>query len=407
MTVRLAGPCVGLFLAIFLTLAGTSLAAAPGGPGHSGRYHKHVCGSAGPGHARCHAEIETDASGNPLAGSGPGGGYIASELRSAYKLGAASTNNGAGRTIAIVDAYDAPTVASDLSTYRSQTGLTAIATSNCSVTTSTTPCFQKVNQAGQSSPLPSPNSGWAQEISLDVEMASAICPNCNILLVEASSNSYANLGTAVNTAASLSPAAISNSYGGGEFSGETSYDHYYTHPGSTVTVSSGDSGTGSEYPATSPGVVAVGGTHLVSSTSTRGWSETVWSGAGSGCSAVEARPSWQPLVDSNCPRRAEADVSAVADPNTGVSVYDSYASTNGTNWYVFGGTSVAAPIVASVSALAGNGAGPGVPYTRTSSFFDVTSGHIGRCRRDPKICNAGTGWDGPTGIGTPNGIGGF
>jgi subtilase family serine protease len=406
MKLRLAGPCIGLFLSIFLLPVGAALAAQPGGPGHSGHYHKRVCGSPAHGAARCHAQIETDASGTPLAGSGPGGGYVASELRSAYNLAAASTGSGAGRTIAIVDAYDAPTAFADLNTYRSQTGLPPIS-ANCSVQTSTTPCFQQVNQSGQASPRPAANSGWAQEISLDVQMASAICERCNILLVEAKSNYMTDLGAAVDTAASFGPAAISNSYGGGEFSGETSYDHFYTHPGATITVSSGDSGTGAEYPATSPGVMAVGGTQLVSSTSSRGWSETVWSGAGSGCSAVELRPSWQPLVDPNCGRRAEADVSAVADPNTGVSVYDSYGSTNGTNWYVFGGTSVAAPIVASVSALAGHGAGPGVPYAHASSLYDVTSGRNGRCKRDPKICNAGSGWDGPTGLGTPNGLGAF
>src|SRR6185436_16183615 len=167
---------------------------------------------------------------------------------------------------------------------------------------------------------PRGDAGWAQEISLDLDMASAICPNCKILLVEAKTNSFANLSAAVNRAAAMGATVISNSYGGSEFSGETSSESAYNHPRIMITVSWGDAGYGVEFPAASRYVTAVGGTHLVRSATARGWTETVWSGAGSGCSAYIAKPSWQ--TDAGCARRTVADVAAVADPNTGVAVYD-------------------------------------------------------------------------------------
>jgi len=183
-------------------------------------------------------------------------------------------------------------------------------------------------------------------------------------------------------------------------------------------VSSGDSGYGVEFPAASNHVVAVGGTSLTRNTSARGWSESAWSGAGSGCSAFYSKPSWQ--TDPSCAARMEADVSAVADPNTGVAVYDSYGSSNGQNWYVFGGTSVASPIIASVFGLAGNAGtvnyAAQLLYTHAGSLFDVTSGGNGSCSGRRKhggssgaayFCTAGPGYDGPTGLGTPNGTAAF
>jgi len=236
-------------------------------------------------------------------------------------------------------------------------------------------------------------------------MVSAICPNCHILLVEASSNSFANLSTAVDTAARLGANAISNSYGGSEYSSETSDQTHYNHPGIAITVSSGDNGYGVEFPAASQYVTAVGGTSLKRSGSS--WSETVWSGAGSGCSAYIAKPSWQ--TDSGCSKRTVADVSAVADPNTGVAVYDSLRYQGRSGWLVFGGTSVAAPIIAGVYALAGNASSVtygSFPYSHTSSLHDVTSGSNGSCGSS-YLCTGKTGYDGPTGLGTPNGTGGF
>jgi hypothetical protein len=324
-------------------------------------------------------------------------GYGPSDLQSAYSL--PSGTAGAGQTVAIVDAYDDVTAENDLAVYRAQYGLAPCTTASG--------CFKKVNQTGGSTP-PSANASWGQEISLDIDMVSAICPNCHILLVEANSASFADLGTAVNTAASLGGNAISNSYGGGESSAETTtYDAYYNHPGHAITVSSGDNGYGVEYPAASRYVTAVGGTSLSRASNSRGWSETVWSGAGSGCSAYEPKPSWQ--TDTGCARRTVADVSAVANPSTGVAVYDSTAYRGASGWMVFGGTSVASPVIASVYALAGNGGSVNYgssPYGNLSALFDVTSGSNGSCGSS-YLCTGETGYDGPTGNGTPNGAAAF
>jgi subtilase family serine protease len=255
-------------------------------------------------------------------------------------------------------------------------------------------------------------------------MVSAICPNCHILLVEASTASTANLGTGVNEAVKLGATEVSNSYGGSESRSDTSYDtEYYNHPGVAITASSGDDGYGVEYPAASPYVTAVGGTSLTAAPGTaRGWSETAWNDAGSGCSADDSQPSWQHSVSAItavCSKRAVADVSADADPNTGVSVYDSFSYQGYSGWLVFGGTSVASPIIASVYALAGNASSisnGSFPYAHTASLNDVTSGSNGSCgvktgRRSTSpntvLCQAAAGWDGPTGLGTPNGVGAF
>ncbi|HCI80947.1 MAG TPA: peptidase S8, partial [Ktedonobacter sp.] len=243
---------------------------------------------------------------------------------------------------------------------------------------------------------------------LDLDMVSAICPNCHILLVEASSASLTNLGAAVNEAAKLGATEISNSYGGGESSSDTSYDTtYYNHPGIAITASAGDSGYGAQYPAASQYVTAVGGTSLTKASNARGWSETVWSGTGSGCSSYDPKPSWQ--TDSGCSHRTVGDVSAVADPNTGVAVYDSYVYQGASGWLVFGGTSVASPIIASVYALAGNATSVtygSYSYSHTSSLNDVTSGSNGSCG-GTYLCTGEPGYDGPTGNGTPNGTGAF
>ena len=359
--------------------------------------------------ASCQSHVVTaDGGATPLATQTYQYGYTPQNLSNAYKWAdpTGSSWSWNGQTIAIVDAYDNPNAYSDLTTYRSQFGLPPCTTSSG--------CFRKINQRGGTTP-PSGDVGWGQEIALDLDMASAVCPSCKILLVESDSNSLANLGAAVDQAAAQGANAISNSYGAGEFFGETSYESYYNHAGVAVTVSSGDSGYGVEFPAASRYVVAVGGTSLTSDSSARGWSESAWSGAGSGCSSQVTKPSWQ--TDSGCSKRTVADVSAVADPNTGVAVYDSYGSTGGNNWYVFGGTSVAAPIIAGVYGLAKNAGSidypARYPYASPSSLFDVTSGSNGNCTRKRKsttaayLCTAGSGYDGPTGLGTPNGTSGF
>src|SRR5205823_1935460 len=210
-------------------------------------------------------------------------------------------------------------------------------------------------------------------------------------------------GTAVNTAVSLGAKYVSNSYGGSEDGTEnTSDSSYFHHPGVAITASTGDSGYGISYPASSQYVTAVGGTSLSRSSSSRGWSESAWSDAGSGCSSSVAKPSFQ-NVTTGCSKRADSDVSAVADPQTGVAVYQTYG---GSGWAVYGGTSASSPIIAAVYALAGT---PGssdtpaaYPYSHTGNLYDVTSGSNGSC--SPSVlCTAGAGWDGPTGLGTPNG----
>lgn len=352
------------------------------------------------------AETGKAAKVTPKASAASPTGYGPSDLQDAYGLTDAASSSGSGETIAIVDAYDDPNAAADLAKYRTYYGLPACTVANG--------CFKKVSQSGSTTSLPSADSGWAEEESLDLDMASAVCPNCKILLVEATSSSMANLGKAVNEAVTLGAKFVSNSYGGSESSSDTSYDtSYFKHAGVAITVSAGDEGYGAEYPAASKYVTSVGGTALSTSSTTRGWTEKVWNtssteGTGSGCSAYDAKPTWQ--TDTGCAKRTISDVSAVADPATGVSVYDSYGVTAG--WYTFGGTSASAPIIAAVYALAGT---PGssdypasYPYADTSALNDVTSGSNGTCSSSAAyLCTAKSGYDGPTGLGTPQGTDAF
>jgi hypothetical protein len=390
-----------LALATLFGVAGTT--SAPAAPIQLQRFGNvfalPVCGLlSAPGSAHCFAKVVTDSRGNPIDGKpsltrmATPSGYGPSDLRSAYKV----TGTGSSSyTIAIVDAYGYTNAEKDLATYRSQYGLPACTTANG--------CFKKVNEKGLTSSYPRNDTGWDQEQALDLDMASAMCPNCKILLVQANTSSLSDLATAVNTAARLGAKAISNSYGGGE-SGTSSYESAYNHSGVAITVSSGDSGYGVQFPASSPHVTAVGGTSLKRASNTRGWAETVWNGAGSGCSAVYSKPSWQ--KDGLCARRTVADVSAVADPNTGVAVYGP-ASRTRTGWMIFGGTSVAAPLVAGVYGANGGTATYGQdPYNHVSALFDVTSGSNGSCGGS-YLCTGVSGFDGPTGLGTPNGTTAF
>ena len=319
-------------------------------------------------------------------------GYSPANLRSAYNVSATGSSS---TIVAIVDADGYTNAESDLGVYRSQFGLPSCTTANG--------CFKKLNQSGQQGNYPAQNTGWAQESALDLDMASAMCPNCKIYLVEASSASFANLAAAENTAAarartrSATPMAAASP-------AHKAMSSSYNHPGIAVTVSSGDGGYGVEFPASSPHVTAVGGTHLVTASNSRGWTETVWSGAGSGCSAIYTKPTWQ--HDSGCSRRTVADVSAVADPNTGVAVYGP-TSARRSGWLVFGGTSVAAPLIAGVYGANGGAVNYGSdPYNNIGSLFDVTSGSNGSCGGS-YLCTGVVGYDGPTGLGTPNGTGAF
>ncbi|HEV3357426.1 MAG TPA: putative Ig domain-containing protein [Pseudonocardiaceae bacterium] len=329
-----------------------------------------------------------------------GFGYGPSDLQSAYNIASAAASQGGSATVALVDAYDDPTAASDLAAYRSAAGLPAAN-------------FTKLNQNGQTSPLPAEapsTDDWTLEESLDIDMVSAVCPNCKIDLIEATDDQGNGLYVAENTAASLA-GYISNSWGGTDSSSDSSMDSsYFNHPGKVITASAGDSGYGVIYPATSPDVVSVGGTALSTASNSRGWTETVWGssaggqGTGSGCSTFETKPSWQ--TDTGCTGRTDNDVAADADPSTGLAVYDTSNSNGG--WTEVGGTSASSPMIAAMYALAGNaGTTPAQDiYQHTSNLYDVTSGADGSCS-PTYLCTAGTGYDAPTGWGTPNGLAAF
>ncbi|HVU71649.1 MAG TPA: S53 family peptidase [Mycobacteriales bacterium] len=372
-----------------------------------------VCGLPVTGHAACNAITNDSANVTVHPHAAPSGsGYGPAQIQGAYGLTPAA-GVGTGPTVAVVDAYDDPTAASDLATYRSSWGL-----SNC--TDGTVGCI--LTKVGEGAALPASDSGWALEESLDLDAVTAACPACRILLVEANSATTADLGASVNKAAAyLDPAgkhvvAISNSYGGAESSSDpTTTATYYTHPGIAITVSAGDSGYGVEYPAAAPTVTSVGGTHLVVNSNNTWNSETVWgaapsfvqkllgqnpAGTGSGCSAYENRPAGQPTI-SGCAKRIVSDVSAVADPATGLAVYD---TTGQSGWVEVGGTSLSSPLIAAIYAQGGSTTainGPNLIYAAPAgSFHDVTSGTNGSCSNS-KLCTAGSGYDGPTGVGTP------
>jgi subtilase family serine protease len=214
-------------------------------------------------------------------------------------------------------------------------------------------------------------------------MVSAVCPNCKIVLVEANSPSFDDLGAAVDSAASMGANAISNSYYGPEWSGETAYDSHYHHQGVAITASAGDQAS-PFYPAASPYVTSVGGTSL--SETAGAWSESAWQYTGQGCSTYESRPNWQNGW-TGCKTRATVDVAAVADPQTGVTMYDSSYG----GWLVAGGTSIGAPIVAAAYALSENPQGPAYSYGHRSGFYDIPP----------------SGYDTATGLGSPRGVSGF
>ena len=394
-----AAGAAALILATF-GLGLPSAGAAPADPGSNGRLHAvRVCHAVlAKGEANCHAEVLVDSNGAyPTATTPPGSGLDPTELKDAYKLTGLSSG---GRTVAIVDAYGYTNLASDLATYRSQFGLPPCTTANG--------CLRIIDQNGGTS-YPRMDVGWAQEQALDVDAVSAACPDCKIVVVQAKTNSFANLGAAVITA-SKQPGvvAISNSYGGGD-AADSTYGTYYNHPGIAVTASTGDNGyQGGSYPASSSYVTAVGGTSLVKDSSARGWGETVWSGAGSGCSSYNTALAAAASFGTGCAKRAMADVSAAADPNKGGLAVYYPTSRSGSTWGQFGGTSESAPIIASVYALSGNTAGyaNAIPYGHPGNLFDVTSGSNGSCPTT-QWCTARSGWDGPTGLGTPNGAGGF
>ncbi len=360
-----------------------------------------------PHHFSCLSIRRTDIKAPATAGAMPSG-YSPSDIQSAYEL--PSSTKGSGQRVYVIDAYGDPSAESDLATYRSTYGLSACTTDNG--------CFQQINQSGATTPLPATNASWAQETGLDLDMVSAACPLCSITLVEASADDN-NLFTAVGEATSLGAKYVSMSWGAGEGGDEPYFDSaYFSQLGIAFVASAGDTGYGIGYPASSPDVISVGGTTLDQASNARGWTESVWlnpapphppaqDGTSSGCSIDETKPTWQSIIpNSVCANRADNDLSIDGDPETGVAVY-----TQG-RWAVFGGTSAGAPLVAGIYALAGppgtNDNPASYLYEHPSAFNDVVSGADTTASCSPSIlCTAGTGWDGPSGLGTPEGISGF
>jgi subtilase family serine protease len=364
----------------------------------SGRtYHAAVCARGNPaGTARCFAHVVTDARGNIKNGKATPAavpaGYGPADLKTAYAVPAGSGTP----TVAIVDAFAYPKAEADLAAYRSQYGLPACTTANG--------CLRIVGQTGGKPPS-RVDVGWDQEQALDLDMVSAACPNCHIILVEASSASFSNLWTGVDYAKTQGVKAVSNSYGNTDSSSYAQYDSHYTANNIAITVSTGDYGYGAQWPATSPGAIAVGGTSLTHGGA--GYSESAWNGAGSGCGLGHPKPGWQGGVTDACAGRMEADISSVADPNTGVAVYGPM-SRQTSGWMIFGGTSASAPFIGALFALRNGSINAASSiYANKAALHDVTTGSNGTSCPVNYYCHAGAGYDGPTGLGTPNGLGVF
>ncbi|HEY1708540.1 MAG TPA: S53 family peptidase [Rhizomicrobium sp.] len=394
---------------------------------------------------------------------GPAGGLTPADLAKAYSF---STAGGGTQTVAIVDAYNDPNIKADLAAFDAQYGLPACGSK----------CLTVVNQSGVSGVNhlpPNDTTGWSLEESLDVETVHSVCPNCKIILVETNSNSYVNLAQGEQTAIALGATVVSNSFGGPE-SGATdsTVQSAFNQPGKVIVASTGDDGfydydflagtNEPNFPASSSTVVSVGGTTLLLGQTGLRQNETVWNdngiqdyfeqitgdrlgAGGGGCSLIFTAQPWQTSVpgwsQTGCgTMRLSADVAAVGDYLTGFDVYDTYACASGClspGWHTIGGTSLAAPLIASLYALAGGAQGVDYPasilYTNRKSAYDVTMGGDGWC--DGKgaaacgnpnsigygivdcdytsagavnvgngACSAREGYDGPTGVGTPSGL---
>jgi hypothetical protein len=318
---------------------------------------------------------------------GATGPWGATALRGAYRIGEPT---GPTSTIAVVEAFGYPHAEADMNHYRKRFGLPACTTSSG--------CFRKLNQSGEQGHYPKPDAGWGEETAIDLDMVSAACPTCRIILVQASDTGR-GLDLAQQTAVAAGATVVSNSWGSVEHDGARRKASFFLHPGVTTVASTGDSKYGpAHFPASVPGVVAVGGTVLSRSSATsRGWSEKAWSSASSGCSHFFAKPAWQ--TDSGChAHRTVADVSAVASD---LRAYDTSLPRHRRGWQVEDGTSASAPFVAGMIAAAGGGGlRPAQLYADPGAFNDVVGGSNGSCR--PRyLCTGVTGYDGPTGLGSP------
>ena len=370
--------------AVAALATGVGAGAGSGANGHAAAAA--VCPAAAFDTARCHVLVVTDERGNPQAASAPTG-LAPGTIKSVY--GFTTSMTGAGKTIAIVDAYDDPSAESDLGVFSSQYGLPACTTANG--------CFSKVDQRGGSS-YPLRDSGWALEISLDVQWAHAIAPGARILLVEADSNSFANLLAAEDFARTHAQ-YVSNSWGGTEFSGESAYDSHFSQPGVSFFVSAGDAGLPAEYPSASPNVVSVGGTTLhFSGGAFTG--ETGWADGGGGCSSYEpattAQAGFSQYGQVGCGgKRATPDVSLDADPASGVSVYDSVRYQGQSGWWKVGGTSASSPMWSGRAADAGAVVNASYVYGNNIAYRDITSGNNGAsCLIGFDLCSGRGSWTG-------------
>jgi subtilase family serine protease len=367
------------YFAMIAALTAVALAAF-GGVGGAANDHANaaaVCPAAAVGASHCHSLVVTDSNGNPAASSAPSG-LSPATIKSAYNWG--SIGSGSGKTIAIVDAYNDPTVQSDLQVFSSQYGIPCNG------------CLTVVNQTGGSS-LPRTNTGWALEISLDVQWAHAIAPAAHILLVEASSNSNTNLYAAEDYAKTHAQ-YVSNSWGGSESSGESATDSHFRQSGVSFFVSAGDAGLPAEYPSASPNVISVGGTTLTFNSNGTLKSETGWSSGGGGCSQYETANSAQPYAASFCGgKRATPDVSLDADPASGVSVYDTTRYQGQSGWFKVGGTSASSPMWAARSAVLGSVVDASYVYGGHIAFRDITSGNNGApCLTGFDLCTGLGSW---------------
>ena len=413
-------------LALAAALGVTTLQASADTVASSSYSVPRACRAPPPGAAACTAvrlgSVARAAA--PLAGPAVAQYLTPQALHAAYSL-PEQTPYSSTQTVAVIDAFDDPTAEADLGVYDETFGLPACTSANG--------CFRKLNEHGQTSPLPPEEGEWATEISIDVQMVHAICQDCHVLLVEANSEEFTDLGAAVNAAVKAGATEVSNSYGGPEepalanlFSELNS--SYYEHSGVVITASSGDCGYLNEgcsgrpgtadFPASSPDVVAVGGTTLTKRKEV--WSSTVWEGSGGGCSQIFTAAPWQSGVANfaatGCEsQRLVADVAAIGNPNTGVEIYDSTPESPGapTGWGVWGGTSVASPIIAAEFALADGSHGVAFPAAtlyshlgHSEDLYDVATGSNGVCGTDTS-CQAAVGYDGPSGVGSPIGLGAF
>ena len=378
------------------SLALSSLAIASPGPATlpDGQHWEPVC----PDHS-CKSHRLVDADGHVVVNALPAG-IGAGDIQQAYNI---DPTLGSGVTVAVVDAFGYTDLETDLAMYRSTFGLPP-----CSIASG---CLTLVNDNGETTPLPaqpagSADQGWNEETALDVDMVSAACPMCKIVVVQAGAPGNQGLSIAQSAAVKLQVNTISNSWGAPEDGSTLSEDGSFNNPGIGNFAAAGDNGfdsfqqgiTGPSYPSTSNFVIGVGGTTMTAdSSSARGWSEVAWTDGGSSCSTLIPKPSYQPS-QAACAMRAASDVSAAGDGGgQGIAIY---VKADG-GFSQVDGTSAASPITAAIFAGAGHGdALPAFIYKHPDAFTDITMGINGSCNSN--MCDAGQGWDGPTGVGTPN-----